>query len=394
MATITGTSGSEVIVGAGSDNEIFGLGGNDSIISGAGDDIIRGDSGGITGKAGKAGKAGKVGKAGDDIIDGGAGDDIIYGDGGDDIITGGSGADTLYGDWTEAGPGSGKGETTGDDTFLIKNIGDGYGDTVYGGTNGGTSGKSGKAGKGTDNDTLDLTGSTGAGVTVTVATTTDSDGNGFDGVATWTDIDSNILGTLDFENIENLIVPCFTRGAEVATEKGIKLIEDLVVGDRIMTRDNGMQELLWVGSTTVPAINDHSPIQFRAGSLRNERELLVSPQHRILINGPEASLLYGEGEVFVAAKYLVNDVSIRRKDGGLVEYFHLLFESHEVVYVDGVWSESFHPGGEMIGRLARESQSEILALFPELSGNFAITNKPLARVALREFEARLLRQDV
>lgn len=103
--------------------------------------------------------------------------------------------------------------------------------------------KAGNEGKATDEDdnTLDLTGSTGSGVHATVATTTDSDGNGFDGTVTWANSAGVVLGTLDFENIENNIVPFFTPGTLIGTPKGQRKIEDLVVGDRVITRSDGIQ---------------------------------------------------------------------------------------------------------------------------------------------------------
>jgi len=123
--------------------------------------------------------------------------------------------------------------------------------------------------------------------------------------------------------------------------------------------------------------------------LGNTRDLRVSPQHRMLLGGWQAQMLFGDDEVLVAAKHLVNDSTILRVEGGEVEYFHMLFDTHEIVFASGAPSESFHPGQIGWGALAEEARAEILELFPELaSGDFAQYGAS-ARRSLKAYEASL-----
>jgi hypothetical protein len=186
-------------------------------------------------------------------------------------------------------------------------------------------------------------------------------------------------------------VICFTRGTRIKTDRGEVPVEDLEVGDRVMTMDHGLQPIRWIGSRSVPAQGKLAPVRIAAGALGNARDLLVSPQHRMLLSGWKAKLHLGEAEVLAAAAMLLNDSTIRREAGGTVEYFHMLFDSHEIVWAEGAPSESFHPGEQGWGALDRAARDEILALFPELDTSFD-SYGPAARMSLKAHEARMLRQ--
>jgi hypothetical protein len=144
---------------------------------------------------------------------------------------------------------------------------------------------------------------------------------------------------------------CFTRGSLITTENGETPVENLCVGDTIVTRDNGIQRVSWVGNRKMKNCVDsrHVPIRIKANALGKglpKRDLLVSPQHRILVSDWRAELMFGVSEVLVAAKHLVNDRDIRvATDLDEFEYYHILFESHQTVFSEGLPSESFHPGG-------------------------------------------------
>ena len=131
-----------------------------------------------------------------------------------------------------------------------------------------------------------------------------------------------------------------------------------------------------------------------AGALGNTRPLRVSPQHRMLLQGWQAELLFDEAEVLVAAKLLVNDQTIRREEGGpeangMVTYHHMLFDAHEIVLAEGAPSESFHPGHVGWGALAEEAREEILTLFPALDGTNFDPYGPVARRTLTANEAKV-----
>lgn len=187
---------------------------------------------------------------------------------------------------------------------------------------------------------------------------------------------------------------CFTAGTLIKTQSGERPIEELAAGDMVITMDHGPQPIRWIGSSKRPAIGDLAPILIRKGALGNTRDLRVSPQHRMLLSGWQAEVLFGESEVLATAKSLVNDHSILREEGGEVEYFHMLFDTHEIVYAEGAPSESFHPGAVGWKALDMPTRNEILELFPQLAnGNFD-SYGPSARPSLKHKEGYLLGQSV
>ncbi len=162
---------------------------------------------------------------------------------------------------------------------------------------------------------------------------------------------------------------CFAAGTRITTERGPVKVEALALGDLIQTCDNGLQPIRWIGSSRAPADGKFAPIRFAPGTLGNEKELLVSPQHRMLIDGWRAELFFGEAEVLIAAKHLVNGSTIRRCPKKEVEYFHILFDRHEIIIAEGAKCESFHPGKYSLDGLAKSTRQEVLALFPHLKTN-------------------------
>jgi hypothetical protein len=185
-------------------------------------------------------------------------------------------------------------------------------------------------------------------------------------------------------------VPCFVAGTLIRTPDGDRAIETLSPGDLVLTLDDGPQPLRWIGSRTVPARGGLAPICIRAGTFGDHGKLLVSPQHRILLRDSLAELMFGEPEVLVAAKDLVNDRSVRRITGGDVEYIHLLFDRHQIVMSEGLATESFHPGPQTMADFPAETLDELTTLFPDLDPETGLGYGPAVRRSLKTFEARAL----
>ena len=196
----------------------------------------------------------------------------------------------------------------------------------------------------------------------------------------------NYIGQIDYTNL----VVCFTAGTHILTKSGPRLIENLRVGDMIATRDNGYQPLRWIGSKTVKAQGKVAPIVIQKGALDNTSDLIVSPNHRMLIEAASADLMFAEREVLVSAKHLCSAPGIRRQTGGMVTYIHMLFDHHEIVFANGTPSESFFPGDAALDALADEARSEVLSLFPELSQQTSEIFQQTARLCLRKHETALL----
>lgn len=184
-------------------------------------------------------------------------------------------------------------------------------------------------------------------------------------------------------------VPCFTLGTLIATRQGEVAIEDLQAGDEVLTRDNGFQALRWIGQKTVPAQGRMAPVLIETGAIGNERPITVSQQHRMMITGWQAEVLFGEQEILVAAKHLTGLEGVRLMEGGEVTYVHILFDQHEIVFGNGILSESFLPGAEGQNALTAKTREEIFAIFPELRHNPAASGPPARRV-LRSFEGQIL----
>ena len=191
-------------------------------------------------------------------------------------------------------------------------------------------------------------------------------------------------GPLD---IDDLGPPCFAAGTRIETDKGMTPIEQIEVGDLVRTLDNGLQAVRWRGARGVPALDKRAPIRFAPGAIGNARELLVSPQHKILMSGWRAELFFGEDEVLVAAMHLVNADTIHRAPRRYVDYHHLMFDQHEILLAEGIPTESFFPGEYILQD--DDLRDEVMDLFPEMIGTVG-PDWDTARPVLRGQEAKML----
>lgn len=182
---------------------------------------------------------------------------------------------------------------------------------------------------------------------------------------------------------------CFCSGTRIETEHGLRPVEEIAVGDLVMTQDDGLQPVRWIGARQFPALGNMAPVVFAPGAIGNERSLAVSPQHRICIDGWRAQLWCGEDAVLVPAKSFVNGGSVRQVSGGMVTYHHLMCDAHQIIYAEGVATESFHPGETAFRGLNTATREELLAMFPELRENLAAYGPSIYR-DVRGSEAQVL----
>ncbi len=195
-------------------------------------------------------------------------------------------------------------------------------------------------------------------------------------------------GNLEVNDFEFIKIVCFAAGTRIETDRGMRPIEWLRPGSMVRTRDHGFQPIRWIGMKTVPAQGHLAPYIIEPGVLDNSRRVILSPQHRVMLSGWQMELLFGEHEVLAPIKMLENGQTIRRCEGRKIRYVHMLFDRHEIVYADGLASESFHPGTEGMSGLEQEVRDEIFEIFPELGRNIAAYG-PVARRSLRAHEAAL-----
>ena len=194
-------------------------------------------------------------------------------------------------------------------------------------------------------------------------------------------------GNTDTALVEIEQIPCFVKGSLIETPKGLVKIEALSAGMKVLTRDDGPKTIRWIGQRTVAAHGPNRPIRIRKGQFGATRDLLLSPQHRVLVENSWAELLFGEAEVLVKAKDLINDLHIRPDDElSSVTYFHILFDSHQIITANGVASESYLPGACTMKGFDPQTQAEILDLFPGLDSD-GLGYGPAARPMLKGREA-------
>lgn len=290
---------------------------------------------------------------GADDLHGGAGNDTIFGNEGDDTITGGTGDDELYGG-------------AGDDTFVIEDGGgtDAIEDFDMGDSDG----------DGFTNDQVDVSGMTtgnGPGGAVRFWDVTLSEDLGGNAVLSFPDGTSITLKGVTMDEVDSIAemasigIPCFTPGTLIQTAEGAVPVEDIRPGDRLVTRDNGLQPVLWAGRRSLGADDlraapELRPVLVRKGAVGNARRLWVSPQHGFLRDG---RLLRARhmAEVFGPQMARI-DVDART-----VDYIHLLTPRHELILAEGAWSETFYPGPMALMALGWRGRVDLARAVPALA---------------------------
>ncbi len=193
-----------------------------------------------------------------------------------------------------------------------------------------------------------------------------------------------------------LCVPCFTPGTLIETSAGLAAVETIAPGDKVVTRDNGLRTVRWVGQHRFDwedlRRNEHmAPVLLRRDALGDgtpDRDMLVSPNHRILVAQDQTAILYEDQEVLAAAKHLVNNRGIAAVQALGVTYLHILFDAHEIIRANGVWTESFQPADFSLGAIGNAQRTEILELFPDLKSPAGIAAFCDARQSLGLTEQR------
>lgn len=230
----------------------------------------------------------------------------------------------------------------------------------------------------------------------------DFDGGAFTLADTDGDVDPSGSGATplinDFDFRDAVI--CFTPGTLLATRDGEIPVEQVRVGTMLKTADHGLQPVRWVGVThvTPQELSEQEnlrPILIRKGAFGNRKKLRVSPQHGIVVrvNGQER---------LVRAKHVAEELGgkfarVDRQEIG-VTYIHVMFDRHELVFADGMKTESFYPGPvglEALGHAAQKSLRQALPDFDAMASGNMVTDRsfgPPARAYLRRYEIKAFRE--
>lgn len=182
--------------------------------------------------------------------------------------------------------------------------------------------------------------------------------------------------------------PCFASGCRIATDRGAVAVEDLCLGDRVLTRDHGYRPIRWIGAREFSDLQlldypELRPVTIAAGALDGAlplADLSVSPQHRMLLRDDDA--LTGDREILVPAIALTGKTGISQAAEGGVIYYHLMFDTHEVICSEGAWSESFLPEAAALGGMHSAQLTEILTIFPELATQAGLAAYAAARTCI------------
>lgn len=167
-------------------------------------------------------------------------------------------------------------------------------------------------------------------------------------------------------------VPCFLKGTEIATPQGWSLVEDLRIGDLVETLDHGPQPIRWIAGSELTQVDlakrpNLTPIRIRAGALgpnRPKTDLVVSPQHRVLVRSKIARRMFDTDEILVPAKRLleIDGVTVDRSTSP-VWYFHFRCDDHEIIFANGAYAETLYLGPQVIKSLGSDALEELVAVF-------------------------------
>lgn len=204
---------------------------------------------------------------------------------------------------------------------------------------------------------------------------------------------------IDNPNTSGPFAPvCFTKGTFIECQDSDILVEDLECGDLVKNVAGKLVEIIWIGKRYIPLValmldKKLAPVRVQKNALGKNTpssDLLVSQQHRMLIDTWVAQVMFDDSQVLAAAKHLINDHSIMIEypaEG--VEYYHILFDDHQIINSNGALSESFYPGKWTMDTLAEPVRNELFALFPELEDNIG-SYGPSVRPTLKGFEVAAL----
>lgn len=144
----------------------------------------------------------------------------------------------------------------------------------------------------------------------------------------------------------------FFAGTHLTLANGAqRRVEDLQVGDLLLTRDHGPRPIRWIGHQTRRAVGAAAPVRIARGTLNTARDLRLSPQHRLFIWQRRDEIGTGRSEVMVKADLLVNGTTVTREEGGHVDSYQILFDGNEIIFAEGIAVESLLVTSELRARL-------------------------------------------
>ncbi len=193
----------------------------------------------------------------------------------------------------------------------------------------------------------------------------------------------------------------FAPSSVVETARGPVLARDLRLGDKLVTRDKGLQPVRWIGESSVVYDDPtnagdtprRGPVRIRAGAQGSNPDagnLVLAPGQRLLVRGSLNELLFATDEVMAAAGDLTHLDGIDTVPRDVGRWVHLLLDSHELLRVNGLWMESFAPDMWSVRVAWPEQWQQITEAMPRLKYENTAANYVEARLSLDDREARLI----
>ena len=170
--------------------------------------------------------------------------------------------------------------------------------------------------------------------------------------------------------LADLLCLSFARGTMITLADGSqRAIEGLTPGLALLTRDHGRQPLRWIGHARLRAVGAFAPVVISARTLGNGGDLVLSQHHRVFLYQRQKLPGLSTSELLVQARHFVDGEQIYLREGGFVDYFSLVFDQHEIIYAEGIPSESLMVNDATVNRLPPEIAAEVKARFPGLTQN-------------------------
>lgn len=183
------------------------------------------------------------------------------------------------------------------------------------------------------------------------------------------------------------INPSFSAGTPILTPYGERAVETLRPGDFVQTFDGTARPIRWMGAREVPARGQFRPIRLHAPYFGLRRDVVVAPEQRLVISGPEVEYLFSEESVLVEAHALLNSTFAAIEPAGrTIRYHQVLLDDHEVLSVAGAPMESLY-----VGALGAAPQVLATTVLRNIPAGRLPTHDRLAHPALRDYEAVTLR---
>ena len=168
-------------------------------------------------------------------------------------------------------------------------------------------------------------------------------------------------------HLADVLCLSFARGTMITLGGGKQTaVETLRPGTQILTRDHGRQPVRWIGHARLRAVGSFAPVVIVAGTIGNAGDLIVSQHHRVFLYQRQRMAGLPMAELLVQARDLVDARTVYLREGGFVDYFSLVFDRHEIIYAEGVPSESLMVNEATVNRLPPEIAADVKARFPGL----------------------------